>query len=84
MTLNGRLLSQRTKEALARKRAEGVHLGHRKGQKNSHTKLSGHEEEILRLRQERQPLASIARRFHVHVMTIYRFLKEHSPAGEGC
>ena len=77
------LISQRTKEALARKRAEGVHLGHRKGQKNSHTKLSGHEEEILRLRQERQPLASIARRFHVHVMTIYRFLKEHSPAGEG-
>lgn len=33
------LISQRTKEALARKRAEGVHLEHRKGQKNSHTKL---------------------------------------------
>ncbi|MBP5672066.1 MAG: master DNA invertase Mpi family serine-type recombinase [Victivallales bacterium] len=68
------LISQRTKEALARKRAEGIHLGHRKGQMNSHTKLSGHEDEIIRLRRQKQSIASIAQLFHVHPITIHRFL----------
>ena len=35
------LISQRTKEALARKRSEGVVLGRPQGAKSSHTKLSG-------------------------------------------
>ncbi len=70
------LISQRTKEALARKRAEGIHLGHRKGQKNTHTKLSGHESEIVYLRQTRHTLAEIALKFHVHQVTIHRFLRQ--------
>lgn len=70
------LISQRTKEALARKRAEGVHLGHRKGQRNTHTKLSGHEEEIIKLRHHGYTIVSIASRFHVHPITIHRFLEK--------
>ena len=43
------LISQRTKEALARKRAEGVILGRPRGSKSSKTKLTGQEREIKRL-----------------------------------
>lgn len=70
------LISQRTKEALARKRSEGVILGHRKGQKNTHTKLSGHEEEIMRMYKKKIPICKIARRFHVHSITISRYLRK--------
>ena len=40
------LISQRTKEALARKKREGKKLGRPKGSLSKHTKLSGKEEEI--------------------------------------
>src|ERR1700744_6663086 len=43
------LISQRTKEALARKRAEGVILGRPKGRKSAKTKLSGQEKKIREL-----------------------------------
>ena len=43
------LISQRTKEALARKRAEGVVLGRPKGRKSSKTKLTGQEQKIKEL-----------------------------------
>ena len=40
------LISQRTKEALARKRSEGVVLGRPRGRKSTKVKLSGKEETI--------------------------------------
>lgn len=43
------LISHRTKEALNRKRAEGVVLGRPKGRKSRFVKLSGHEETIRTL-----------------------------------
>lgn len=43
------LISQRTKEALARKKAEGVILGRPKGRKSSRTKLTGQEKKIIEL-----------------------------------
>ena len=68
------LLSMRTKEALARKKAEGIILGHPKGKKNIKTKLRGHEDQILKMHKEHNTQVSIARRFHVAPITIHRFL----------
>jgi DNA invertase Pin-like site-specific DNA recombinase len=41
------LISQRTKEALARKKAEGVILGRPKGRKSTKTKLTGQEKRLI-------------------------------------
>lgn len=54
------LISQRTKEALARKRSEGVVLGRPVGRKSSHVKLSGNEETIRTLRQRNVSKCEIA------------------------
>ena len=71
------LISQRTKEALARKRAEGVVLGRPKGRKSSHVKLSGKEETIRVLRQQNVSKCEIARIFGVHRMTVDTFIKDN-------
>lgn len=69
------LISQRTKEALARKRAEGVILGRLKGRKSSHVKLSGHEQTIKTLREKGMTKTKIARLFKVDRMTVAAFIK---------
>lgn len=71
------LISQRTKEALARKRAEGVILGRPKGKKSSKTKLSGHEKQILRLLDEKHSFSAIGRMFKVNRITVSNFVKRH-------
>ena len=70
------LISQRTKEALARRRAEGKILGRPHGRKSSRVKLSGREEEIRRLLDERISKSAIGRMFGVDRMTVDSFLKE--------
>ena len=69
------LISQRTKEALARKRAEGGVLGHPKGVKNTRTKLSGHEDAIKVMRENGLSYPEIAKCFHVHPVTVSRFFR---------
>ncbi|MDR1219789.1 MAG: master DNA invertase Mpi family serine-type recombinase [Treponema sp.] len=69
------LISQRTKEALARKRSEGVVLGRPVGRKSSHVKLSGHETEIQLLLDKHTSKSAIGRIFGVNRMTVDTFLK---------
>ena len=69
------LISQRTKEALARKRSEGIALGRPPGRKSDRLKLSGHETEILSLIGENISKSAIARRFGVCRKTVISFLK---------
>ena len=49
------LISQRTKEGLARKKAEGISLGRTLGSKNSKYKLTGKEQYIKRMLNEGIP-----------------------------
>jgi DNA invertase Pin-like site-specific DNA recombinase len=70
------LISQRTKEALARKRAEGVILGRPKGRKSKAKKLTGKEVEIKALLAKKVSKSAIARIFGVHRYTVAAFMKE--------
>ena len=67
------LISERTRDALARKRAEGVQLGRPKGALGKHTKLSGKEEVIQTLLDLGNSYASIARALKVDRSTLVRF-----------
>lgn len=70
------LISQRTKEALLRKKAEGGVLGHPKGKRNSHVKLTGREEEIRRLLSSGYSKEQISKELKVCPATLYNFLKD--------
>jgi len=70
------LISQRTKEALAKKRAEGVVLGRPKGSKSKQVKLSGQEDVIRVLLERKVSKCEIARIFGVHRTTVDNFIKE--------
>ncbi len=70
------LISQRTKEALARLKAEGKKLGRVKGSKNKTTKLFGSEELIQDYIDSGYTKTLIAKKLGVDRSTLYRFLKK--------
>jgi DNA invertase Pin-like site-specific DNA recombinase len=69
------LISQRTKEALALRKAQGVHIGRITGSHNSKVKLSSYEEIIQELLICDFSKAEIARILDVDRSTLWRFLK---------
>ena len=70
------LISQRTKEALARKKAEGVILGRPKGRKSAKTKLTGQEKKIQELLDKKVSYSAIGRILNVNRLTVSAFVKE--------
>ena len=70
------LISQRTKEALKRKSAEGIKLGRPKGRKNYRYKLSGKEEYIRSLLQAGCTKTELCNKLKVSTATLYSFLKK--------
>lgn len=69
------LNSARTKEALAKKKADGVKLGRPVGSTSPEAlKLHGKDEEYIALRMKKVSKAAIARLFDVHVETLRRYV----------
>ncbi len=75
------LISQRTKEALARKKAEGIVLGRPKGSKSTRKKLTGKEELIWQLLQKKTSYSAMARILNVSRLTVTTFIKENDWGG---
>jgi DNA invertase Pin-like site-specific DNA recombinase len=71
------LISQRTKEALARRRAEGKALGRPFGSKSSYVKLTGCEEEIKMLLDRNFTKTAIGRIFGVNRTTVEAFVRNN-------
>lgn len=69
------LISQRTREALAMRKSNGVKLGRPKGKLSKMVKLTGREQEIKKLLVHRVPVAAIARMLGVHRVTLTNFIK---------
>lgn len=75
--LERKMISARTKEALARKRAEGVRLGRPPGTHHpENRKLHGKDDEILAYMRKRVPKTVIARLLDTSVSTLRRYIAD--------
>lgn len=71
------LISQRTKEALASRKAKGMVLGRPFGSKSKKLKLSGYEKYIREMLNEGYSQSHIARKLKVHRETLREFMKKN-------
>lgn len=72
------LISQRTKEALARIKADGKHLGRPHGFKTMKRKLDGKNKQLVGLLEKNVPKTQIAKMLGIERSLIYTFLKVHN------
>ena len=70
------LISQRTKESLKRKRAEGVKLGRPKGRKSSHYKLTGKERSVKIMLNKGYSVRALSIKYEVSWSTMNKFIKK--------
>lgn len=77
------LISQRTKEALARKRSEGMHLGRPIGAYSSLYKLKTYRyhKKILQLYKKGDTIYSISKQLHLHRNTLSRYIRRLQEMG---
>jgi len=71
------LISQRTIEALARKKANGQILGRPLGSKSTKSKLTGKEAKIQKLLDKKVSISAISRMLNVDRLTLTNFMKEN-------
>lgn len=71
------MISQRTRESLARIKSSGRKLGREFGSKNKHHKLDGRESLIIRLKQSGLSNRQIAQKLRVSSTTINEFIREY-------
>ncbi len=72
------MISRRTKEALALRKAQGIHIGRRLGSKNAITKISMHKDYVFQSLKEGKPKCHIAEDIGVDRTTLWRWLKENA------
>lgn len=77
------LISQRTKEALERRRAQGVILGRPRGTKNTRSKLDGAELCVSVMLLAGTNPNKMARLFGTHRSTVLRFIKRRGLSERG-
>lgn len=70
------LISQRTKEALARIKAQGNHVGRPHGAKSNELKLTGKDKQIRRMLTQRVSKTRMAEKLGVSRATLRRFLQD--------
>lgn len=71
-----KMISQRTKEALAARRAAGKILGRPLGSRNTRLKLTGKDDIIKQLLKQGISKTAIAKRFHVDRDTVRKFIEK--------
>ena len=69
------LISQRTKEAMARMKAEGIHIGRPQGAKSKVIKLTGKDEQIQKMLTQKVPKVKIAKKLGVDRATLRKVLQ---------